>query len=110
MLLAPRLIEQLTLRPADFYWYPHQVLCRHMWFIKDRGGVPDHVLLRESLAAHGELKDVGGLGYLAELLTVPTAAHFAYYQAKVAEYARRRQMLQTGIALIQKAHDLGSDV
>jgi DnaB-like helicase N terminal domain/AAA domain len=57
-----------TTQPGDFYIPRHQVIFRHMKFLRDRGlPYSDLVLLCDSLQSTGELEKAGEMAYLGLL-------------------------------------------
>ncbi|MBI3784536.1 MAG: replicative DNA helicase, partial [Deltaproteobacteria bacterium] len=73
-----RALEFIT--ADDFYREAHRKIMRAMIDLNQRGEPIDLVTLAESLRARGELADVGGATFLADLSEkVPTAANVPYY-------------------------------
>jgi replicative DNA helicase len=69
-----RVVE--LLKPDDFYRSTHRKIFRAMLELAERSEPVDLITLSETLKASGELPDVGGTSYLAELAErVPTAAN-----------------------------------
>src|SRR5450756_1378448 len=66
--------------PDDFYREVHRKIMRAMLDLNQRSEPVDLITLAEALKERGELQDVGGAAYLAELADkVPTAANVEYY-------------------------------
>src|SRR5512140_1473857 len=73
-----RAVELLS--ADDFYREAHRKIMRAMLDLNQRSEPVDLVTLSENLRARGELQDIGGSAYLAELVErVPTAANLTYY-------------------------------
>src|SRR5690242_12967697 len=67
-------------RADDFYREAHRRIFRAMVSLSERNEPADLVTLAETLRQRGELQDVGGATYLAELAErVPTAANVTHY-------------------------------
>ena len=78
----------------DFYRSEHRPIFRAMEWLISQNKPLDIVTLAESLGLHGELEDVGGLGYLTELASgTPTASNVAAYADIVQERATVRKLI-----------------
>jgi replicative DNA helicase len=83
-----------TLRPAAFFQRDHQILFEVICAVADAGRPVDAMIVREELTKRGQLQEVGGEAYLAEILNgVPNAAHGPHYAAVVREKAMLREIL-----------------
>src|SRR5437667_10458161 len=72
------------LQPEDFYRGAHRRLFRAMVDLNGRSEPIDLITLSEALKARGELAEVGGAAYLAELTErVPPAANAVHYPKTV---------------------------
>jgi replicative DNA helicase len=104
-----RALELLT--AADFYREAHRKIMRAMIDLSQRGEPIDLVTLADALKARGELTDVGGATYLAELAEkVPTAAHAAHYARIVRQKAVLRGLIQTATEIATRGYEAGVDV
>src|SRR5213596_146514 len=98
--VVDRVVEML--RPEDFYRGAHRKLFRAMVDLNGRSEPIDLITLSETLKARGELAEVGGAAYLAELTErVPTAAN-AVHNAKI---VRERSILR---GLIEASTEIAS--
>src|SRR2546427_2817651 len=80
-----------VLQPDDFYRGAHRKVFRAMVDLTERSEPVDLITLSETLKARGQLAEVGGAAYLAELTErVPTAANAAHY----AKIGRERSILR----------------
>src|SRR3989475_6793968 len=80
-----------VVQPEDFYRGAHRRVFRAMVALTERSEPVDLITLSETLRARGELAEVGGSAYLAELTErVPTAANAAHY----AKIGRERSILR----------------
>lgn len=94
------------LEPGAFYQEAHRRLFRAMVALTERRVVIDHVTLRDELVRRGELDDVGGVEYLAELVDmVPTAANLEFHARIVKEKAILRQLIDASTQIITEAYD-----
>ncbi|MFQ5667352.1 MAG: replicative DNA helicase [Candidatus Binatia bacterium] len=97
--------------PDDFYREAHRRIMRAMLELNQRGEPVDLVTLADVLKVQGELQDIGGAAYLAELAEkVPTAAHVAYYARIVRQKAVLRTLIQTATEIATLGYESGADV
>ena len=81
-----RTIEMMGVE--DFYRETHRKIFRAMLALSEKSEPIDLVTLTDTLRARGELQDIGGATYLAELQDkVPSAANIAHYARIVREKA-----------------------
>src|SRR5262245_34553594 len=63
----------------DFYRESHRKIFRAMLALNDRGEPIDLITLTDTLKARGELQEIGGATYVAELVEkIPSAANIAH--------------------------------
>jgi replicative DNA helicase len=99
-----------TLQPEDFYRESHRKIYRAMQVLADRSEPTDLVTLGEVLRGRGELADVGGAAYLAELAErVPTAANVAHYARLVRDKSVLRNLISTATSIAERGYG-GQDV
>ncbi|HEV7733382.1 MAG TPA: replicative DNA helicase [Candidatus Binatia bacterium] len=113
ILLDNHAIDRVTeqVRVDDFYREAHRKIFRAMLSLSERNEPADLVTLAEVLRARGELTDVGGSAYLAELAErVPTAANVGNYAKIVREKAICRNLITTATAIAQRGYDPANDV
>lgn len=94
-----------------FYSDSHQKIFDAFQSLRRTGcrGV-DAVTLSEELQRRGELEDVGGLAYLAEVIEcVPHAAHVRYYAQIVFERWKRRSGIYSATELLSDFYDDSRD-
>jgi replicative DNA helicase len=100
-----------TLSADDFYREAHRKIFRGMIELSERGEPTDLITLSEVLRARGELQDVGGLTYLAELAErVPTAANILQYARIVKEKAILRGLIGTATEIATRGYEATEDV
>src|SRR5262245_26458705 len=97
------------LRVEDFYADAHQKVFQAVVTLHDRGGQPvDLVLLAEELKQRGQLEDVGGYAYIAELWdAAPTAANAEHYARVVRDRALVRGLIHAGTEILADAYAQG---
>ena len=97
--------------PDDLYRESHRKVYRAMVDLWDRNEPVDVITLSDHLKARGELEDVGGSAYLAELASqVPTAANIAYYARIVREKAILRHLIRTSTDIASRGLEERGDV
>jgi replicative DNA helicase len=113
VLLDNSAIDRITelIQPDDFYRESHRKIYRAMLSLSERNEPADLITLTEALRTRGELADVGGVAYLAELAErVPTAANIANYARIVREKAILRNLITTSTTIATRAYDAQEDV
>lgn len=104
MLLAPRVIRDVQLEPADFHHPAHEAIYAAISSMAAAGRPVDAITLKDALHETGELSRVGGPGYLIDLVqSPPTAANVGYYATIVREKAIRRRIAEAGRRITQRA-------
>jgi replicative DNA helicase len=104
-----RLVE--VLRADDFYREAHRKVFRGMLRLTERSEAVDLITLSEELRTRGELTDVGGAAYLAELAErVPTAANILQYARIVRDKAILRSLITTATGIAARGYEASNDV
>ncbi len=87
-----RVVE--LMREEDFYRESHRKIFRAMIALSERGEPIDLITLTDVLRSKGELQEIGGATYLAELQEkIPSAANIAHYAKIVREKAILRGLI-----------------
>jgi replicative DNA helicase len=103
--------RELALRAEDFYREAHRKIYAAMTELNDRGAPVDAVTLAEVLRQRGDLQDIGGVTYIAELTErVPTAANVAHYARIVKEKALLRGLIATATEIATAGYENRADV
>jgi replicative DNA helicase len=80
---------------GDFYRPEHRLIYRHMASLADTNKPIDAVTVADALNANGQLEDVGGFGYLAELAKdTPSASNIRAYATVVRDRSALRHLIQ----------------
>jgi replicative DNA helicase len=104
-----RVVE--VIQPEDFYRAAHQKVFRAMLALSERNEPVDLITLAEALRVRGELADVGGASYLAELAErVPTAANVAHYARIVRERSILRGLISAATEIATRGYEAVDDV
>ncbi len=93
----------------DFFKYAHRLIFSAMVALSERNEAIDATTMRNYLDSHGDLENIGGLGYLAEVInSVPTSANAEYYAKIVAEKSNLRKLIDRLTESVNQAYD-GTD-
>ncbi|MDA8064720.1 MAG: replicative DNA helicase [Thermaerobacter sp.] len=113
MLLDPDAVAKVAeiLRPEDFYLEAHRLIYEQMRELFGRAEPVDLVTLTEALRAAGNLDQVGGVAFLAELAQfVPTAANVEHYARVVEEKALLRSLIRASGKLVERGYAAQEEV
>ena len=101
-----RIADVGRLRPADFYGSHHRLLFAAINDMIAAGTPVDAVTLGEEMERRGQLEEIGGAGYIVEILdSVPHSFNADYYAKIVIEKARLRRLTQLGRKILDEASD-----
>ncbi len=90
----------------DFYREAHRKIFRAMVRLSERNEPVDIVTLTEALRAQGDLSDVGGAAYIAELAArVPTAANVAHYARLVRDKSILRGLITAATEIVTRGYE-----
>jgi replicative DNA helicase len=104
-----RVVEVLGVN--DWYRELHRKIFRAMMELSERGEPTDIITLADVLRSRGELAEVGGVTYLAELAErVPTAANILQYARIVKEKAIVRGLIGTATDIATRGYQGSEDV
>ncbi len=95
----------------DFYRESHRKIFRAMLALSEKNEPIDLVTLTDMLKARGELQEIGGATYLAELADkVPSAAHVAHYARIVREKAVMRSLINVANEIATRCYSGQEDI
>lgn len=104
-----RVIE--TMSDTDFYRESHRKIFRAMISLSEKNEPIDLVTLTDTLKARGDLQDVGGAIYLAELSEkVPSAANVAHYARIIREKAVLRSLINVSNEIASRCYSGEEDI
>jgi replicative DNA helicase len=104
-----RVIEVLSVE--DFYRESHRKIFRAMLALSEKTEPIDLITLSDLLKARGELQDVGGATYLAELADkVPSAANIGHYARIVREKAVLRNLINVCNEITSRCYNGQEDI
>lgn len=100
--VVPKVIEKV--KPGYFYWKEHRLIFRAVLELFDKGDPADVVTVTNRLKEKGQLEEIQGRGYLADLLDkVVTTANLEHY----AEILRNKALMRALINGGRKISELG---
>lgn len=108
ILLDPSLCDEvgLVLRPGDFYSEALRRIYQRLLDMNAEGTGIDLMLLLERLRENGELEEVGGELFLAEIMqSVQVAAHADEYAKIVRNQAIRRELIHAAASVLRDAYE-----
>jgi replicative DNA helicase len=90
-----------VLRVDDFYRADHKLVYTAILGLSEGNQPFDAVMVAEWLSKRDQLAEVGGVGYLVELVdAVPTAANILAYAQMIRESAVLRQLIDVGTQIV----------
>ncbi len=90
----------------DFYRTANQLVYRSMVGLSDRNQPVDQITLTDYLRGTGELEQVGGAAYIAELVqAVPSAANIRYHCQIVRDKSLLRGLVRTATDVVMKGYE-----
>ncbi len=94
------------LKPDDFYRGAHKQIFKQMIVLVEAENPIDVITLSEALNNTGELEQVGGLSYLAELTrNTPSAANIRAYATVVRERASLRSLIGVANEIVENSYN-----
>ncbi len=112
-ILGAVLLENSALNKAleviveeDFHRGAHRTIFAGMIELADRNEVVDQITLTELLKTKGQLEQVGGAAYVAELVqAVPSASNIRYHCKIVREKSLLRGLIRVATEIVSKGYD-----
>lgn len=90
----------------DFYRGAHRLIYQAMVELADSNEVVDQITLTAILKSKGQLEQVGGGAYVAELVqAVPSASNIRYHCKIIREKALLRGLIRTATEVITRGYD-----
>ena len=94
-----------------FYHTPHRKVYAAIQSVSERGDPVDQVTLTAELVRRGQLDDVGGAVFIAELASeMATAANAEYHAQIVLEKAQRRRLIAAATQTLTESYEETEDV
>lgn len=100
-----------SVHEEDFYDSRHGMIFQAMLVLFEKRMPIDIVTLSETLEAAGKIKEVGGSGYLAELVNnTPSVANIVHYAQIVRNKAILRRLISAGAEITEMGFDEDGEV
>lgn len=113
ILLDPDALDRVieVMSGADFYRDAHRTIFETMLALSERGEPIDLITLSDALKARGQLPQIGGATFLAELGDkVPSAANVAHYARIVRDKAVLRSLIRVSGEIVGRCYDSQDDI
>ncbi len=99
------------LRPEYFYVQEHAKIFSAMVTLFEKQQPIDLITLQSQLKKEGSLKDIGGAGFLSDLInTVPTSAYVQHYAQIVKDHWTKRRLIDLSSRTVEQSFDEKGDV
>jgi replicative DNA helicase len=99
------------LQEKDFYRENHRQIFSAILSLLDRDEPADLITLTNELKQKGDLAQVGGVTYLAQIVeAVPTAANIEYYAKIVKDKAILREVIHASTEIVTNAYQETQDI
>ena len=108
IILNPTVCDEVVgiVRVSDFFSNANRRLFKCLVDMHNEGRGIDLTLLTERLRQNGEMEEIGGEAYIAELMTsVPVAAHAAHYARIVRDKSVLRSLIDTSSKILSSAYE-----
>lgn len=97
--------------PIDFYRRNHQLIFQAMVDLNENDSTIDALTIANQLDKKGQLEDVGGRQYLAELaVSAPTSRNISFYAQIVEEKSTLRRLIQASDEIAKKSYAQTEDI
>ena len=95
----------------DFYKKAHRRLFQAMTDLQDNGTAIDTVTVSDYLDNHNNLDDIGGVGYITDLVAAtPIASNVVYYAKIVQQKSTLRKLISTAQNIASRSYTEQDDV
>ena len=95
----------------DFYKKAHRLLFQAMTDLQDNGTAIDTVTVSDYLDNHNNLDDIGGVGYITDLVAAtPIASNVVYYAKIVQQKSTLRKLISTAQNIASRGYTEQDDV
>ncbi|GAV18786.1 replicative DNA helicase [Lacticaseibacillus paracasei] len=96
---------------GDFYKKAHRLLFQAMTDLQDNGTAIDTVTVSDYLDNHNNLDDIGGVGYITDLVAAtPIASNVVYYAKIVQQKSTLRKLISTAQNIASRSYTEQDDV
>ena len=95
----------------DFYKKSHRLLFQAMTDLQDNGTAIDTVTVTDYLDNQNQLDDIGGAGYITDLVaSTPIASNVVYYAKIVQQKSTLRKLISTAQSIASRSYTEQDDV
>ncbi|GIW66437.1 MAG: replicative DNA helicase [Candidatus Parcubacteria bacterium] len=108
ILIDPEAIYKVVdiLKPDDFYKPAHQIIYSSILYLFEKRESIDVITVTNRLREIGELENIGGAGYVFELISkTPTVSNVIYYAKIIRDKKARRDLIQTAYEIQSIAYE-----
>jgi replicative DNA helicase len=106
LIINPESIRSTDILPEDFYAVRNRQIFECIKYIFARDKALDILTLSNDLQTKGQLEEIGGQLYLAELIeSSPNSMNVEHYASIIKDKAQRRRLLGFANELAQRAYD-----
>lgn len=96
---------------GDFYKKAHRLLFQAMTDLQDNGTAIETVTVSDYLDNHNNLDDIGGVGYVTDLVAAtPIASNVVYYAKIVQQKSTLRKLISTAQNIASRSYTEQDDV
>lgn len=111
LLIDQEMIERVKLDPSDFYIVRNRWVYEAILKINATHGAVDYLTVCKAIEASGKLSEIGGVGYVMQLISrTPSSQNAESYAGIVAECAKRRKIIRVANDLANQAFKADSDL
>ena len=108
ILIDPRICDDIAtiVRAEDFYSEPNKRLFKHLFDLYNSGSGIDITILLDRLEQVGDLVEVGGEAYIAQIMSdVHVTAYAPHYASIVRDKAILRDLIHTSAEILRSAYE-----
>ena len=112
IMVRPESLHEVTdtIRAESFYAEKHRTIFSAMLKLLEKSEPIDLLSLTQKLKDRGQLEQIGGRAYLAELIEqTPSAANITHYANIVAQKYVMRSLIDAAYSITERAHDESND-
>jgi len=112
VILDPQTMPEVSaILKSEYFFLPeHRKVYEALLAIHQDGRPIDAVTLRQELTRRGWLNEIGGVGYIGDLMrSVASAANAGYYAKVVFEHYQKRQVIRIAQEAVNDGLDAGTD-
>jgi replicative DNA helicase len=108
IMLKPEVLHEIAdvINPDDFYSGKNKIVFKAIFHLHNEHNPIDAISVANIIRENGQLEQIGGASYLAELINqTPTAANAVYYAELVAKKGSIRRLINAADEILQLGYD-----